>query len=97
MAWPELDEDQLSAAARLAALLDRHDPADPPTVATVQAATTDRQVLGDVLGTYLYRLVIGGQAEALRYWPVLEILRRSGADEERAAAKAHRLRSASAA
>jgi hypothetical protein len=37
-------------------------------------------------------LVVGTQAETIAYWPALELLRRAGADEERAAAKAAWLR-----
>src|SRR3954453_13656969 len=34
----------------------------------------DRLVLGDVLGDYLYRVVVGTQAETISYWPALELL-----------------------
>lgn len=67
--------------------------ADPAhALPAVHAISRDRIVLGDVLGDYLHRVVVGTQADTVAYWPALELLRAAGADEERAAAKAAWLR-----
>ena len=89
MRKPELDQEQRGQAARLTALLDGIDVADPGlTPGALREISGDRVVLGDVLGDYLHRVVAGTQAETASYWPVLELLRAAGADEQRAAAKA---------
>jgi hypothetical protein len=85
---PQLTGDQLAAVTRIIAALDGAGP-DLPDVREI---SRDRLVLGDVLGDYLHRVVVGAQSETARYWPVLELLRAAGADEERAAAKATWLR-----
>ncbi|MBL7256769.1 hypothetical protein [Paractinoplanes lichenicola] len=96
MQKPELDEQQSAEAARIRTMLEELGPADDhsDSLPAVRAVTRDGLVLGDVLGDYLHRVVTGGQAETLSYWPVLELLRAAGADEERAAAKAQWLRTA---
>jgi hypothetical protein len=96
MRKPELDDEQRVQAARVRTLIEELGPADDHSGAlpAVRAVTRDGLVLGDVLGDYLHRVVTGGQAETVSYWPVLELLRAAGADEERAAAKAQWLRSA---
>ncbi|MBM2615474.1 hypothetical protein JIG36_07835 [Actinoplanes sp. LDG1-06] len=90
MQKPGLTEQQRSEADRITALIEGLGPADDHSGAlpAVRAVTRDGLVLGDVLGDYLHRVVTGGQAETISYWPVLELLRAAGADEERAAAKA---------
>ncbi|GAB2588729.1 hypothetical protein Aab01nite_42640 [Paractinoplanes abujensis] len=94
MQKPELDEQQRAEAARIRTMIEELGPADDHSGAlpAVRAVTRDGLVLGDVLGDYLHRVVTGGQAETVSYWPVLELLRAAGADEERAAAKAQWLR-----
>lgn len=96
MQKPELDEDQRTLAARVAAMLEGLGPADDHSDAlpALRALTRDRLVLGDVLGDYLHRVMAGSQARTVSYWPVLELLRAAGADEEWAAAKATWLRTA---
>ncbi|MBU2665927.1 hypothetical protein KOI35_20660 [Actinoplanes bogorensis] len=95
MRKPELDELQRSQAARVRALIEELGPADDHSGAlpAVRAISRDGLVLGDVLGDYLHRVVTGGQSETISYWPVLELLRAAGADEERAASRAQWLRS----
>jgi hypothetical protein len=97
MRKPELDEDQRREAAQVTAMIERSDAdgsaADHSgSVAVLRGICSDRVVLGDVLGDYLHRVVVGTQADTVSYWPVLELLRSAGADEERAAAKATWLR-----
>ncbi|GID33382.1 hypothetical protein [Paractinoplanes brasiliensis] len=94
MRKPELDEEQRAEAGRVSALIEQLGRADDHSDAlpAVRAITRDGLVLGDVLGDYLHRVVSGGQAGTISYWPVLELLRAAGADEERAAAKAQWLR-----
>ena len=96
MRKPDLDDEQRAVAARVTAMLDAENsgPAADPVeaVPAVHAISRDRIVLGDVLGDYLHRVVVGTQAETVAYWPALEVLRAAGADEERAAAKAAWLR-----
>jgi hypothetical protein len=98
MPMPELDERQRAEAARITAMIDRlaaegfaggHLEALPD----LRKMSSDRVVLGDVLGDVLYRVVVGAQAETISSWPALDLLRAAGADEERAAAKAAWLRS----
>lgn len=97
MRKPELDELQRVDAARITAVMDHLD-ADEMTGTYLQALpdlraiSRDPVVLGDVLGDFLHRAVVGTLAETISYWPVLELLRAAGADEERAAAKATWLR-----
>jgi len=93
MRKPDLSEDQRAVAARIIALLEMTGagaPAADPAAAlpALRALTRDRTVLGDVLGDYLHRVVTGTQADTVALWPVLELLRAAGADEERAALKA---------
>jgi hypothetical protein len=98
MQEPELNEDQRSEAARIAAVISQYGLDSEQDVfhgearAALRETSRDPVVLGDVLGDYLHRVVVGAQAEAIRYWPALELLRAAGADEERAAAKATWLR-----
>ena len=97
MRKPDLSEDQRAVAARITAMLDTPgagDPAAEPAQAlpALHTITRDRVVLGDVLGDFLHRVMVGTQAETVAYWPALELLRAAGADEERAAAKAAWLR-----
>ncbi len=87
MQKPELDEDQRAAAARVTAAIEASGAG-----ADLAAITRDRIVLGDVLGDHLSRVVEGTQADTIASWPVLELLRAAGADEERAAAKSAWLR-----
>jgi hypothetical protein len=97
MRKPELDQNQRVDAARITAMIDRFG-ADALTsdqlraLAALREISRDRVVLGDVLGDYLHRVVVGTQADTISYWPALELLRAAGADEERAAAKASWLR-----
>ncbi len=91
MRRPELDERQRAEAARLTDLVDRLTAAEVAPAA-LREISGDRVVLGDVLGDYLHRVVAGTQAETISLWPVLDLLRAAGADEERAAAKAAWLR-----
>ncbi|MCY1138879.1 hypothetical protein OWR29_12795 [Actinoplanes sp. Pm04-4] len=94
MQKPELDDGQRVLAARVTAMIEGLGPADDHSDArpALRELTRDRLVLGDVLGDYLHRVMAGGQAETISLWPVLELLRSAGADEERAAAKAAWLR-----
>jgi len=93
MRKPELDERQHAEAARVTALIDGL-AADGQLEALpeLRRISTDRLVLGDVLGDVLHRVVLGAQAETISSWPALDLLRAAGADEERAAAKAAWLR-----
>ncbi|AGL18382.1 hypothetical protein L083_4872 [Actinoplanes sp. N902-109] len=59
----------------------------------LRGMSNDAVVLGDVLGDVLHRVIAGAQADTISYWPILDLLRAAGADEERAAAKAAWLRS----
>jgi hypothetical protein len=89
MQQPALDEAQRLEAARVAAMIEQSRPGDHSrALAVLREISHDRIVLGDVLGDYLHRVVVGTQAETASYWPALELLRAAGADEERAAAKA---------
>jgi hypothetical protein len=99
MQAPELDENQRTEAARIRAMIEQlgaaGDGTDADRASVLPALleiSRDRVVLGDVLGDYLHRVTVGPQAETAAYWPVLELLRRAGADQERAAAKAAWLR-----
>ncbi|MEU4424389.1 hypothetical protein AB0F81_27535 [Actinoplanes sp. NPDC024001] len=97
MRQPELDDSRRRDSARLHAVLDHLDAGDfagghARALAKLREISSDRIVLGEVLGDYLHRVVVGTQAETIAYWPVLELLRAAGADEERAAAKAAWLR-----
>ncbi len=98
MQRPELDEDQRSQATRIAILIDQYGAGSGPiafpdeALPALRAISHEPVVLGDVLGDYLHRVVVGTQAETIRYWPTLELLRAAGADEQRAAAKALWLR-----
>src|SRR4051794_28343495 len=98
MQRPELNEAQRSEAARIVVMIDQYGPDSGPDAFDAQALpalrdiTRDTIVLGDVLGDYLHRVVAGTQAETIRCWPMLELLRAAGADEQRAAAKATWLR-----
>jgi lactoylglutathione lyase len=98
MQQPELDEAQRMGAARVTAMIEQLRADDGPAadhsraLAELREISRDRVLLGDVLGDYLHRVVVGTQAETVSYWPVLELLRAAGADEERAAAKATWLR-----
>jgi hypothetical protein len=98
MQRPELDDDQRSQAARIAVMINEFGAGSGPDALPAQALpelraiSRDPVVLGDVLGDYLHRVVVGTQAETMRYWPTLELLRAAGADEQRAAAKALWLR-----
>ncbi len=99
MQRPELDDDQRSQAARIAILIDQYGGAGDGPVAfpdealpALRAISRDPVLLGDVLGDHLHRVVVGTQAETIRYWPTLELLRAAGADEQRAAVKALWLR-----
>nr|WP_296069297.1 hypothetical protein [uncultured Actinoplanes sp.] len=93
MEKPELDEGQRSDAARIVAVIDELGAGDPAdALPKLRTITSDRVLLGDVLGDYLHRVVVGSQADALTYWPAIELLRAAGADEDRAAAKAAWLR-----
>ena len=91
---PELDEGRRAQAARVTAMIEGLGPDDDysDAVPALRAISRDALVLGDVLGDYLARVVAGSQAETVSYWPVLELLRAAGADEEHAAAKAAWLR-----
>ncbi|WP_436532959.1 hypothetical protein [Actinoplanes sp. HUAS TT8] len=97
MREPELDERQRADAARVAAMIDRFALGELAggrleALPELRRMTSDRMVLGDVLGDVLHRVVVGSQAETISSWPVLDLLRAAGADEERAAAKAAWLR-----
>ncbi len=94
MQKPLLDEGQRAEAVRVTALIERLGTADDhsESLPALREVSRDRVVLGDVLGDYLHRVVVGSQAGTASYWPVLELLRAAGADEERAAAKASWLR-----
>ena len=98
MQQPELDEAQRIEASRVTAMIEQFRVDDGPTadptraLAVLREISRDRVLLGDVLGDYLHRVVVGTQAETISYWPVLELLRAAGADERRAAAKATWLR-----
>jgi hypothetical protein len=95
MQRPELGAEQRSTAARVAAMIDQYVTAggdDEGARPALRRISDDPLVLGDVLGDYLHRVVTGTQADAVRYWPALEPLRAAGADEQRAAATATRLR-----
>jgi hypothetical protein len=98
MPKPELDDGQRAEAERVTAMIDRL-AAEGSTGDHLEALpdlrklSSDRVVLGDVLGDVLYRVVIGAQAETISSWPAPDLLRAAGADEERAAAKAAWLRS----
>jgi hypothetical protein len=98
MQRPELDGDQRSEAARVAAVIDQYgadsgqDALYTQALPALRETSHDPVVLGDVLGDYLHRVVVGAQADTIRYWPTLELLRAAGADEQRAAAKATWLR-----
>ena len=81
---PQLTDNQLSAVTRITAALDEAGPELPD----IRAISRDRLVLGEVLGDYLHRVVVGPQTAAARYWPVLDLLRAAGADEGHAAAAA---------
>jgi hypothetical protein len=95
---PELDENQRVDAARITAMIDQLGADEGPVADHLRALpalreiSRDRVLLGDVLGDYLHRVVVGTQAETISYWPALELLRAAGADEQRAAAKAAWLR-----
>jgi hypothetical protein len=95
MQRPELGGEQRSAAARVAAMIDQYVAAggdDQRARPALREISDDPIVLGDVLGEYLHRVVAGTQADAVRYWPALDLLRAAGADEQRAAATAAWLR-----
>lgn len=97
MRKPELDEGQRLEAARITAVIDRLGNGGSASdyqraLPALREISSDRVVLGDVLGDYLHRVVVGTQAETISYWPALELLRAAGADEERAVAKAAWLR-----
>lgn len=98
MQMPELDSDQCAAAARITAIIDQLGanvgPAADylPALPALREISRDRVVLGDVLGDYLHRVLVGTQAATISYWPALDLLRAAGADEQRAAAKAVWLR-----
>ncbi|OJF15842.1 hypothetical protein [Couchioplanes caeruleus] len=101
MQAPALDVDQCSEAARVATVIEQFD-IDSKTesihaelsalrataLSALRATSIDPAVLGDVLGDYLYRMVVGPSRDAVQYWPILELLRAAGADEKRAVAKA---------
>jgi hypothetical protein len=95
---PELTEDQRSQVARIAAVVDQYgsghgrDDSHTEALSALREISRDPVVLGDVLGDHLHRIVVGTQADTIRHWPTLELLRAAGADEERAAAKATWLR-----
>src|SRR4051812_27418865 len=98
MPKPELDEKQRAEAARVTAMIDRLAAQGSAgghleVLPELRRTCSDRLVLGDVLGDVLHRVVVGAQAETISSWPVLDLLRAAGADEERAAAKAGWLRS----
>src|SRR5690349_6335477 len=97
MRKPELDESQRADAARITTVIDRLEADEMAggylsALPELRAISSDRVVLGDVLGDFLHRAVVGTQAETISYWPALDLLRTAGADEERAAAKASWLR-----
>jgi len=98
MPKPELDERQRAEAARVTAMMDRLAAEGLAgdyleALPDLRKMSSDRIVLGDVLGDVLYRVIVGAQAETISSWPTLDLLRAAGADEERAAAKAAWLRS----
>lgn len=83
-----LSEEQRTTVARITDALDQAC-AGPPDV---REFSRDRVVLGEVLGDYLHRVIVEPQSATARYWPILEMLRAAGADEEQAAARANALR-----
>jgi len=97
MRKPELDERQRVEAARARVVIDSLTADESAgdyarALSELREISSDRIILGDVLGDLLHRLVVGTQAETIACWPALELLRTAGADEERAAAKAAWLR-----
>nr|WP_221381735.1 hypothetical protein [Actinoplanes polyasparticus] len=94
MQKPELDDGQRTLAGRVTAMIEGLGPGDDHSDAlpALRELTRDSLVLGDVLGDYLHQVMAGSQAGTISLWPVLELLRAAGADEERAAAKATWLR-----
>jgi hypothetical protein len=94
MPYRALDGPQQLAAARVTELTEKYDPQTPrdEARAALRAAGGDPVVLGEVLGDYLHRIVDGRQAETVRYWPVLDLLRGAGADEDVARERALWLR-----
>ncbi|MFI5494206.1 hypothetical protein [Actinoplanes sp. NPDC051859] len=107
MASPELDDSQRFEAVRIAAILERYDVHGrqeaihaelailrEKTLLSLGELSRDPAVLGDVLGDYIHKMVMGTQGDAVRYWPVMELLRAAGADEQRARERARQLHEA---
>jgi hypothetical protein len=98
MPYHALSERQQMDAAEVAGTVERYALGDrrraplDEAKAAVRAVSDDPAVLGEVLGDYLHRVVVGAQADAARYWPVLDLLRAAGADEDVARERAAWLR-----
>jgi hypothetical protein len=98
MPYDALSERQQMDAAEVAETVERYTLGDQrrapleESKAAVRAVSDDPAVLGEVLGDYLHRVVVGVQADAVRLWPVLDLLRAAGADEDVARERAAWLR-----
>ncbi|GAA0805178.1 hypothetical protein [Spirilliplanes yamanashiensis] len=93
MSDPRLDEHRLAEVRRLAAGLETaSQDARDEALAGLGGGPGDPVVLGVVLGDYVHRIATGAQADAAALWPVVELLRAAGADEEVARQHAARLR-----
>ena len=92
MSDPRLDEDRLADVRRLAATLETapQDTRDQ-ALADLGGVQRDPVVLGVVLGDYVHRIASGPQSDAAVLWPVVELLRAAGADEDVARQQAVRL------
>ena len=93
MSDPRLDEHRLAEVRRLAADLENApQEARDRALAELGGVGRDPAVLGAVLGDYVHRIATGAQSDAAALWPVVELLRAAGADEEVARQHATRLR-----
>jgi hypothetical protein len=89
---PQIDAAAVVEVVETYAFGARRDAPRDQAKAAVRAVSDDPAVLGEVLGDYLHRVVTGTQAETVRYWPVLDLLRAAGADEDVARERASSLR-----
>jgi len=91
----QMDAAEVAEAVQRLVLSGRRQVPRDEAKAALRAVSDDPAVLGQVLGDYLHRVVVGAQADAARYWPVLDLLRAAGADEDVARERAAWLRQTS--